>query len=327
MSDIQFTTELGEYIINDSIKFLSGPLGKKLKNKVNLILTSPPFPLNKKKDYGNLHGEAYKKWLVDLAPIFSELLTPDGSIVIELGNAWESGRPIQALLPIESLLEFVKNKKADLRLCQEFICFNPSRLPSPAQWVTVNRIRTVDSYTHVWWMAKTDNPKADNSRILKPYSKRMQQLIKNQKYNSGKRPSAHKIGEKSFLKDNGGSIMHNFLEFEQINPETPLRLPSNVLSFSNTSSNDHFSRACRENGIIPHSARMSPMLATLFIEFLTEEGDLILDPFAGSNTTGYCAEKLGRKWLGIEIDEKYIYQALLRHQNPELNSVIITSNG
>lgn len=324
---MDFKTRLGKYYVDDSIKLLKGHLNKSLKNKVNLLLTSPPFPLNKKKDYGNLTGEVYKKWLIDLAPIFSELLAPNGSIVIELGNAWVSGSPVQSLLPMESLLGFVKNEKAGLRLCQEFICFNPSRLPSPAQWVTINRIRTVDSYTHVWWMAKTDFPKADNSRILKPYSKRMQQLLEKQSYNSGTRPSAHKISEQGFLKNNGGSIMQNFLEFDPINPGGELRLPSNVLSFSNTSSNDYFSRACREHKIIPHSARMSPMLATLFIEFLTEESDLVLDPFAGSNTTGYCAEKLGRKWIGIEIDKKYLPQAILRHQNPELNSKIITKNG
>ena len=149
-----YKTTYGEYYLGNSIDLLQKKLGENLKNKVQLILTSPPFPLNKKKSYGNFQGQEYYDWFVGLAKTFSELLTDDGSIVIELGNSWISERPVQSLLRLECLLGFVKNPEANLRLCQEFICYNPSRLPSPTQWVTVNRIRTIDSFTHVWWMAK-----------------------------------------------------------------------------------------------------------------------------------------------------------------------------
>ena len=75
----------------------------------------------------------------------------------------------------------------------------------PAQWVTVNPLRTVDSYTHVWWFSKTDYPKADNRKVLRPYSESMKSLLKRGSYNAGKRPSEHSIGEKSFLNDRGGA--------------------------------------------------------------------------------------------------------------------------
>jgi DNA modification methylase len=292
----------------------------KLKGKVNLIITSPPFPLNNKKKYGNEKGEDYKDWFIKLAPIFSELLTDNGSLVIEIGNAWEPERPVQSLLHLECLFGLVKYPKANLRLIQEFICYNPSKLPSPAQWVTVNRFRTVDSYTHVWWLAKSDFPKADNSKVLRPYSKSMKKLLKKQTYNSGKRPSEHKISEEGFLKDNGGSIAHNFFEMEALDEKRDVRLPHSVLNFSNTNSNDYFLNTCREKEITPHPARMSGGLIDFFIEFLTDEGDLILDPFSGSNTTGYCAEKLKRKWISFEIKEDYIQQALVRFTNPTLKS-------
>jgi DNA modification methylase len=221
---------------------------------------------------------------------------------------------------LECLFDLVKHPKANLRLIQEFICYNPSKLPSPAQWVTVNRFRTVDSYTHVWWIAKNDYPKADNSKVLRPYSKSMQQLLKKQTYNSGKRPSEHQISEEGFLKDNGGSIAHNFFEMETLDEKRDVRLPHSVLSFSNTNSNDHFLKACREKGITPHPARMSGGLVNFFIQFLTDEGDLILDPFSGSNTTGYCAEKLNRKWVSFEVKEDYIKQAIIRFSEPNLKS-------
>lgn len=227
-----YSNKNGQLIQGDSINLLRGELCKPLKNKVNLIITSPPFPLNNKKQYGNEKGDEYLKWFVDLAPVFSNILAEDGSLVIEIGNSWEPGRPVQSLLHLQCLLGLVNHPDANLRLIQEFICYNPSKLPSPAQWVTVNRIRTVDSYTHVWWIAKSDFPKADNTKVLRPYSKSMQQLLKKQKYNTGKRPSEHVISENGFLTDHGGSIAHNFFEMEPVDLTRDVRLPHNILSFS-----------------------------------------------------------------------------------------------
>lgn len=320
---VEYKSKKGKLILGDSLELLKGPMKNKLKGKADLIITSPPFPLNTKKKYGNEKGAEYLKWFTDLAPTFSELLTDRGSLVIEIGNSWEPGRPVQSLLHLECLLALVKHPEAGLKLIQEFICYNPSKLPSPAQWVTVNRIRTVDSYTHVWWIAKDDFPKADNSKVLRPYSKSMLKLLKRQKYNAGRRPSEHKIGEKSFLKDHGGSIAHNFFEMEPLDENRDVRLPHSVLSFSNTNSNDYFFKQCREKKITPHPARMSGGLINFFIEFLTDENDLVIDPFAGSNTTGYCAEKHKRKWLSFEIKENYIEQAIIRFSEPSLKSPLI----
>ena len=251
------------------------------------------------------------------------MLTEDGSLIIEIGNAWEPDRPVQSLLHLECLMGLVNHPVTSFRLIQEFICYNPSKLPSPAQWVTVNRFRTVDSYTHVWWIAKSDFPKADNGKVLRPYSKSMKQLLKKQKYNAGKRPSEHVISKNGFLTDNGGSIAHNFFEIEALDEKREVRLPHNVLSFSNTNSNDYFLTQCRKKKIIPHPARMSAGLVNFFIEFLTSENDLVLDPFAGSNTTGFCAEKMKRKWVSFEIEKDYIKQASIRFSDPDLNSPLI----
>jgi site-specific DNA-methyltransferase (cytosine-N4-specific) len=301
----------GKYLLGDSTEFLNSPDGRRLRGKVDLILTSPPFPLNNKKSYGNLQGDHYRAWFAQLAPLFSNLLAPRGSLVIELGNAWEPNRPVQSLLTIRSLLSLVDHPEAQLRLIQEFVCYNPSRLPSPAQWVTVNRIRTVDSYTHVWWLAKTDRPKADNGRVLRPYSKAMRDLLRRQKYNAGKRPSQHAISETGFLKNHGGSIAHNFLELEPLDKARDVRLP-NAFSLANSTSNDCFAKLCREKQIPVHPARMQPGLASFFIDLLTEPGDLVLDPFAGSNTTGYAAAQARRRWVAIESNPDYVRQSRLR---------------
>lgn len=307
-----YQTKYGNLYLGDFVKLFDEILEKQYKNKFNLIITSPPFPLNNKKKYGNLQGSEYYNWFISLSRIFSELLADDGSLVIEIGNSWEAGRPVQSLLHLECLLGLVKNESSNLRLIQEFICYNPSRLPSPAQWVTVNRIRTVDSYTHVWWIAKSDYPKADNAKVLRPYSKEMKKLIRKKTFNAGSRPSEHSISPNAFAKDNGGSIAHNLFELESIDNHREVRLPHNVLSFANTNSNDQYFRRCREKGIKPHPARMHGGLVNFFIEFLTDQNDLVLDPFAGSNTTGYCAEMLNRRWVTIEANEEYAKDSLIR---------------
>lgn len=284
-----------------------------LKSHVQLVLTSPPFPLNRKKKYGNLTGEEYLGWLAKFAPLFREYLTVDGSIVLELGNAWEPGSPVMSTLPMRALLQFLET--GGLRLCQEFICFNTARLPSPAQWVTVERIRVKDAFTRVWWMSPCERPKADNRKILTPYSKSMRELLRKGTYNAGPRPSEHHVGQISFLTDNGGAIPPNVV----VPTETEVDgLPMEVLPLPNTKANDPYQRYCREHGITPHPARMSEGLAEFFIRFLTDQGDLVLDPFAGSNTTGAVSERMQRRWIAIEMSPEYVAESEVRVRRPLL---------
>jgi hypothetical protein len=281
-----YKTKKGQMYWGTAEQFLSSDFARRYAGKVSLIFTSPPFPLNRKKRYGNRQGQEYVTWLASFAAKFKTLLTPDGSIVMEMGNAWEPGKPVMSTLALKALIEFTE--AGQLNLCQQFICNNPARLPSPAQWVNVERIRVKDSYTHVWWFSADEKPKANNRNVLIEYSDSMKNLLKTKKYNSGKRPSQFVIGEKSFLTDNAGAI------------------PSNVLTISNTGSSDNYQNYCRDNKLPLHPARMPSKLAEFFIKFLTDKNDLVLDPFAGSNTTGAAAEALGRRWVGIEPQQGYI---------------------
>ncbi len=285
MDYIYYSTLKGKFYLGLSETVSQTGSLSKLKGKIQLIFTSPSFPLNRKKKYGNLQGPEYVSWLSSFAPLFAEFLVPDGSIVMELGNAWNPGSPTTSTLPVEALLEF--KRAGNFYLCQEFIYFNPARLPSPAQWVTVERIRVKDSFTRLWWFSLSPRPKANNRRVLIEYGDDMKRLIKSGKYNPGQRPSEHVIGERSFLRDNGGAI------------------PPNVIKAANTSSTDSYLEYCREENLEPHPSRMPPDLASFFIRFLTENNDWVMDPFAGSNVTGAVAEKLGRRWIAIETNKMY----------------------
>ena len=282
-----YKTALGRSILGLAEDVLQSPANTKdLEGQVDLIFTSPPFPLNRKKRYGNEQGEAYVDWLANFAPLFKKALKPKGSIVLELGNAWEAGRPVMSTLALKALLAFLE--RGEFILCQQFVWYNPARLPSPAQWVNVERIRVKDAYTHLWWMALTDRPHADNRRVLTKYSESMENLLERKSYNTGKRPSEHHIGKKSFLKNNAGAI------------------PSNLITLANTQASSDYLNYCRTHKLQPHPARMPSGLAEFFIKFLTKPRKLVLDPFAGSNTTGAAAEKLGRRWIAIEPNELYL---------------------
>lgn len=290
--------------------FLASSHAAELQGKVQLIFTSPPFPLQTPKKYGNKVGDDYLNWLSDLAPRLTRLLTPTGSIVIELGNAWEKGHPVMSTLPLRALLQF--QEAGNLYVNQQFICHNPARLPSPIEWVNKQRIRVKDTYTQVWWMAATERPKADNRHVLVEYSESMKRLIRTRKYNAGMRPSGHNIGTESFLTDNGGAIPANVLEFRNEEPEAARiaemseEFPTNVLQFTNTSASTPYRDYCREHGIAAHPAPMQLELARFFVKFLTDPDDIVLDPFGGSNTTGAVAEELGRRWIATEPDWDYV---------------------
>jgi site-specific DNA-methyltransferase (cytosine-N4-specific) len=259
-------------------------------------MTSPPFALQRKKEYGNVEADDYVTWFLPFATQFRRVLKPKGSLVIDIGGSWVKGRPTRSLYHLELLVALCK--KLEFHLAQEFFWYNPARLPTPAEWVTVRRVRVKDAVNHVWWLSKEPDPKADNRKILKPYSDAMRSLLRNG-YKAKLRPSGHNISEK-FQKNNHGAI------------------PPNLIAISNTESNSYYLTACRESGIKPHPARYPAALPEFFIRFLTDPGDFVLDPFAGSNVTGEVCERLLRRWASFELVEDYLEASRFRFDRTEL---------
>jgi len=279
-----YTTRLGSAYQADALDVLR----RLPANSVPLVLTSPPFALRRKKAYGNVSPTEYVDWLWPFAEEIHRVIRADGSFVLELGGSWNPGMGTRSLYQYEVILRLSRL----FHVAQDFYWYNPSRLPTPAEWVTVRRTRVKDAVSLIWWLSKTENPQADNRRVLRPYSRSMQRLLKNG-YKAAKRPSQHDIST-NFGRDNGGAI------------------PPNLLSIANTRSNDDYLHRCRDAGIPIHPARFPRALPEFFIRFLTEAGQLVLDPFAGSNVTGHVAEALGRPWMSIEMNADYVEGSRLR---------------
>jgi DNA modification methylase len=299
-----YTTDLGVAYQGDSRVLLNSD--EIQPGSVDLLMMSPPFALTRKKEYDNEKAEDFVKWfLTNFVDGFKRVLSDSGSMVIDIGGSYLPGRPIRSTYHFELVVELAKH----FDMCQEFYWYNPAKLPSPAEWVTKKKIRVKDSVNPVYWFAKNaELAKADNNRILRRYSSSMEALLQNG-YQYRVRPSGHDISDKFRLR-RAGAIPPNLLGFaEQEDPVSLNGLPyeelfPNLLAISNTGSNSRYQRECRRLHIKPHPARFPIGLPAFFIEFLTEPGDLVVDPFAGSNATGEAADLLGRRWLSCDLDQE-----------------------
>lgn len=295
-----YTTAFGAMVCSDA----ATALATLPSNSIDLIVTSPPYALHFKKEYGNADKAAYLAWFRPFAIQMHRVLKPEGSFVLNIGGSYNSGAPTRSLYHFRLLIMLCD--EIGFHLAQECFWFNPARLPSPAEWVTVRRVRIKDSVEYVWWLSKGEHPFADNRQVLEEYSADMRRLLR-RGYRAKKRPSGHNITHK-FLQDHGGAIPSNVLRDPLESPE----VPSNVLERGNNESNSEYIKLCAEHGQKPHPARFPAALPEFYIKFLTRPGGLVLDPFAGSNTTGAVAERHQRRWLSFEIEPRYVENSRLR---------------
>ncbi len=284
-----YRTASGNAYVGESLALLS----ELPDSSIDLVVTSPPFALLRQKTYGNVQEAEYVHWIKPFGREIFRVLKESGSFVLDLGGAYRSGVPSRSLYSFRVLLAFCD--EIGFHLAEDFYWFNPAKLPSPIEWVNKRKIRAKDSVNTVWWLSKTAFPKADVRKVLAPYSDRMKKLIEDPEsfYTPKKRPSGHDISA-GFGKDNGGAI------------------PSNLLSIPNTDSNSSYLRLCKEHEVERHPARFPSELPAFFIKMLTDEEDVVLDIFGGSNTTGFAAEALKRKWLTFEMNQDYLVSSALR---------------
>lgn len=287
-ADPVYQTPLGAMYCADSLQLMRCLPA----DSIDLVVTSPPYALHFKKEYGNADQADYVDWLLPFAAEIKRIIKPSGSFVLNLGGAWQPGAPVRSLYHFRVVIAL-----CDLlgyNLAQEFFWYNPAKMPAPAEWVNVRRIRVKDSVEYIFWFVKDPSAKANNRNVLSAYSPDMKRLIVRGVRNTV-RPSGHAI-KPSFATDQGGAI------------------PPNIIQCGNNESNSLYIKGSKAAGAKIHPARYPAELPRFFIEFLTDRQDLVLDPFGGSNTTGAVAESLGRKWITCEINPAYAEDSRLRFE-------------
>ena len=268
--------------------------GVVLPGSVDLLFTSPPFPLLSGKEYGTSTTAEWLEWMTGLVADWRDLLAPTGSMIFHLGEVYYRGLPVVSQYA----------ERLAIKLEDELGLYRPGHLywentgrKGPLVWCGIRRVRINHSVEPLLWLSKEPHCAADNRRVLRPYADRTRQQYLGQRFEPAKRPNGMIYGEDSFSKDNGGAI------------------PGNVIRCGNVSGMDAYSRACRAAGIKVHPARMPPKVAEFCIKLTTDEGDVVMDPFFGSGTTGAAATKLKRRFIGVERSLVYLDGAALRFQH------------
>lgn len=365
-SEATYNSDLGAAFQGDSRELL-----KQLpNNSIDLIVTSPPFALQHKKEYGNEDQEGYNDWFMKFVPEIRRVLQPHGSFVVEVGGAFKKGIPERSDYQFKLLSRLVDEDEGAMHLAQDFYWYNPAKLPNPTEWVNIRKIRVTDAVTHIWWLTpkinkdsaieegESPHPEASNQRVLQEYSDSQKQLLKSGDFNDGERSSGWNIDSEAFANGNEGSIPDNLIKdfaveevlekLDQISAKEFIEMvsgegidnlsagellrvlglggptPDNVVEASNTASNTHYLKMCREFGVDSHPARFPRQIPEFFIDFLTPnppydewtqgklDRPIVLDIFAGSNITGKIAEQKGRHSLAFEKEQKYLDSSQFR---------------
>ncbi len=305
-----YRTAFGAAYLTDSL----AALRKLPSNSINLIITSPPYALHFKKAYGNVDKSEYVDWFLGFAREMYRVLADDGSFVLNIGGSYNKGTPTRSLYHYKLLIRLVE--EIGFHLAQECFWYNPAKMPMPAEWVTVRKIRVKDSVEYIWWLSKTPWPKASNQRVLKETFSADMHRLNRKGLKETTRPGGYKINSSWAELKAKGAIPSNFIQGELF--EAEFDPPESLLKMGNNAANDTYTLRCKADGLKVHPARYPRSLPEFFIKMLSDEGDIVLDPFAGSNTTGSVAESLQRRWIAFEEIEEYLRASKFRFDNSQV---------
>lgn len=288
---VAFSTNLGLAIwgaCDDTLPDLDTPIA--------LCITSPPYLLRKPRAYGNPRDAVeYVDFIChSLEPIVRNLL-PGGSICLNITNdAFEQGLPSRSLY--RERLVIALHERLGLCKMDELIWHNPTKPPGPVRWASMDRTQLNVAYEPIYWF--TNDPgrvRADNRAVL----------------------MEHTEAHKAFLQRVSQRGQHNReavygdgayrLRASSYSQTTLGRIPRNVLSFGHRCQDSQaYRRDAERLGLPKHGAMMPLSIPDFLIRFLTRADDLVIDHYSGTVTTGMAAERLGRRWIAVELMYEYL---------------------
>lgn len=295
VSVIGFSTELGIAILGSCDTVFS-----RIDSPITLVITSPPYPLAKARKYGNPSEAEYVDWICRMLEPVVRNLVPGGSICLNVSNdVFLPGMPARSMYRERLLLALYD--RLGLFKMDELIWHNPSKPPGPVQWASLKRVQLNVAWEPVYWL--TNDPrrvKSDNRRILQQHTERHLALIR-----EGGEHRTRTNSDGAYVIKNGS-----------YGSQTDGRIQRNVLRFGHACASQRaYKELAKAKGLQPHGAPMPLSLASLLVEFMSEPGDLVVDPFGGSFTTALAAERLGRRWMSTDIMLEYVLGGSLRFRN------------
>ena len=259
-------------------------LTKLPNNSVDLIVTSPPYADNRKKTYGGVSPQKYNKWFLPITAELQRVLKPTGTFILNIKEKVTNGERNIYVLEL-----IIKMREQGWLWTEEFMWHKKNSFPG--KWS--NRFR--DSWERLLQFNKE-----------KKFA--MYQDAVKVEVGSWAKGRLNNLSKTDKIRDNAkngsgfGKNVSNWIGREKV-------YPTNVL---------HLATECNNKN---HSAAFPNSLPEWFIKLFTKENDTILDPFAGSGTTLFVAQKLNRNSIGIEIVPEYVEKIKINlKQNKESKS-------
>ena len=295
--------KLVEVYRNDNGYLLCGDCLQEMKNipdnSVDLVFTSPPYSDIKKHhqseiDDNYVHGvdeNQYPDWICNVSKEICRVLKPSGSFVLNLNSYYIRGTyGKRSLYVFKSLIKIAE--QSGLTFAQDLIYVKLCPIPCT---LATKYFRFRDATEYLFWFVKdTRKTKIRIERILWKISKSSLESITRKakcfKNNRMLNPSGHST-----------NYQHAYETMLEKDGVTPM----NYVVLSNAQPMDIKLQNIFKEFNISHPARFPIVLPEYFIHALTDENDVVLDPFVGSGTTLLAADKLNRRWIGIDISEKY----------------------
>ncbi len=237
-------------------------------NSVDLIFTSPPYADQRKNTYGGIHTDKYVEWFLPISKELLRVLKPEGTFVLNIKEKVVEGE--RSTYVMELILEM---KKQGWLWTEEFIWHKKNCYPG--KWP--NRFR--DAWERLLQFNKQKKFSMYQEEVMVTMGDWAKTRLKNLS-------ETDKIRDNSKVGSGFGKNISNWMNRE-------LAYPTNVL---------HLATECNNKN---HSAAFPEGLPEWFIKLFTKEGDTILDPFMGSGTTNFVAQRMNRHSIGIEIMPDY----------------------
>jgi len=237
-------------------------------NSVDLIFTSPPYADQRKRTYGGVRPDEYVDWFLPKAEQFLRVLKPTGTFILNIKERVVNGERHTYVIEL-----IVRMREQGWLWTEEFVWHKKNCYPG--KWP--NRFR--DAWERLLQFNKRRKFNMYQEAVMIPVGDWAQDRLANLS-------ETDKTRDESRVNSGFGKRISNWVGRDMVYPD-------NVV---------HMATECSNRG---HSAAFPVDLPTWFVKLFTLEGDVVLDPFAGSGTTAVAAKQLRRKYVGIDISEEY----------------------
>lgn len=278
-------------ICGDSLEGLK----KVENNSIQLVLTSPPY--GDMRNYSKVAPQDYVDWFLPWAHEIKRVLKEDGSFILNINDQVIGGAGgVQSHYVHKLVISLIED--VGFNYIRDYIWFNPATPPNIYSKGTYGR--TKKSHEYIFWFSKSDKWKFNMDNILKPYSESTIRFMKKKERKTVTRASGHNFRLDGF-KDRGGADPGSVMI--QDVADDPL---GSVLIYANTDSNSKFRQIVRKCKTKFDMAIMPEKVAEFFVLAATDPGDIVLDPFLGTGTTVFIANKNKRVGCGWDIHQEFV---------------------